>query len=71
MSMYHAPRPRANTLIYLNADANAGDLARTLFRELGEVSYAHLKRAMAELGERKSSAVLVAEAEFANVWRAR
>ena len=67
MSLYHAPRSRGKT-VYINPDANANELARTLRRELGELRFAHLKRAMADIGNAKPE-VLIARQQFDAIWR--
>ena len=67
MTHIHAPRPRGKT-VYINPDANANDLARTLRRELGDLRFSHLLRAMGELGDAKPAA-LEAREQFDAIWR--
>ena len=68
MEHIHTPRSRGKSVVYINPDANANDLARTLRRELGELRFTHLLRAMSELGKTKP-AVLVAREQFEAIWR--
>jgi hypothetical protein len=59
---------RVKSLIYLNPHSDAAALARQLRRELGELGFAMLRRAMDDLGDPKPE-VLAARAAFDGIWR--
>lgn len=48
---------QASRLVYLNVDAGAHALARQLRRELGELRFAHLRRAIAAETNKKPATI--------------